>query len=42
MSTESSMAGWTGSARIVMLDLAGIDVVQGLWNKRQAEITSAR
>ena len=30
MSTKSSMAGWIGFAAIVMMILAGIDVVQGL------------
>ena len=30
MSTKSSMAGWIGFAAIVMLILAGIDVIQGL------------
>ena len=30
MSTKSSMAGWIGFAGIVMLILAGIDVIQGL------------
>jgi hypothetical protein len=30
MSTKSSMAGWIGFAAIVMLILAGIDVMQGL------------
>jgi hypothetical protein len=30
MSTKSSMAGWIGFAAIVMVILAGIDVIQGL------------
>lgn len=30
MSTKNSMAGWIGFAAIVMLILAGIDVIQGL------------
>jgi hypothetical protein len=30
MSTKSSMAGWIGFAAMVMLILAGIDVIQGL------------
>jgi hypothetical protein len=30
MSTKSSMAGWIGFAAIVMLILAGIDIIQGL------------
>ena len=30
MSTKSSMAGWIGFAAIVMMILAGIDVIQGL------------
>ena len=30
MSTKSSMAGWIGFAGIVMLILAGVDVIQGL------------
>jgi hypothetical protein len=30
MSTKSSMAGWIGFAAMVMLILAGIDIIQGL------------